>query len=258
MEWRSVHVYFYDENKTDLVLDAVRPLFEKLSPHVAAAFYVPHWLRGPHLRLNFLTEPQVFAEVVRPSVDEVIGQFLARQPSTATPDTRKMLAEHERLAELERESAPLQPLLPDNSIHEAAYDQRLDVLGSMEAAELLADFYVATTPLTFDMLEYVRRGGQLLGLSFDLMVTTAHALSGIGFERGFVSFRSHAEAFLCWWSEGRGLRPAWERHYKKHAADLTADRGGGRDRGRYGRFRAVGPALGGCSDTVLETRSRTD
>lgn len=220
MRWRSVHVYYYDDSKTDLVLDAVRPLFQRLAPGIRA-YYVPHWLNGPHLRLNFESEQRIYDELVLPAVYEVVGGYLHSQPSVAVVDPQRLHAQHKRLAELEQERGALLPLLPDNSIHEADYEQRLHVLGTTDTAELLADFYVDTTPLAFDMTDAVRNGRQLLRLGFDLMVATAHGLSGVGFERGFVSFRSHAEAFLSWMPEGEGLRPAWQRHYEQHAEALT-------------------------------------
>jgi Lantibiotic biosynthesis dehydratase C-term len=220
VRWRSVHVYYYDDNKADLVLDAVRPLFQRLGPQVRA-YYVPHWLNGPHVRLNFQAEQRVHDELVLPAVREVVGGYLRDRPSTATVDPMRLHTAHKRLAEMEQERGALLPLLPDNSVHEADYDQRLHVLGSTAAAELLADFYVDTTELAFEMADAVRDGRQLLRLGFDLMVATAHALSGIGFERAFVSFRSHAEAFLSWTPEGKGLRPGWQEHYEQHAEALT-------------------------------------
>ncbi|MFC0437055.1 thiopeptide maturation pyridine synthase [Kutzneria buriramensis] len=220
MRWRSVHVYHYDDDKTDLVLDAVRPVFREL-PAGVRAYYVPHWLKGPHLRLNFEADQRLYDDVVLPAVFEVVGGYLRDRPSTAVVDPQQLHAQHKRLAELEQERGELSPLRPDNSIHEADYDQRLHVLGTTAAADLLADFYVDTTPLAFDMTEAVRNGRQLLRLGFDLMVASAHALSGIGFARGFVSFRSHSEAFLSWMPEGEGLRPAWQRHYEQHADALT-------------------------------------
>ncbi|QUQ68706.1 thiopeptide maturation pyridine synthase [Kutzneria sp. CA-103260] len=221
MRWHSVHVYYYDADKTDLVLDAVRPLFQKL-PAGVRAYYVPHWLRGPHLRLNFEADQRMYDEGVLPAVSEVVGGFLRDRPSTAVVDPQQLHAQHTRLAELEQERGELLPLRPDNSMHEAYYDQRLHVLGTTATADLLADFYVDTTPLAFEMAEAVRNGRQLLRLGFDLMVATAHALSGVGFARGFVSFRSHAEAFLSWMPEGEGLRPAWQRHHEQHAEALTS------------------------------------
>jgi hypothetical protein len=87
--------------------------------------------------------------------------------------------------------------------------------------DFLADFYVNTTELGFKMTEEVR-GPKRLAMSFDLMIATAHVLSGLDITRAFISFRSHAEGFLCTFPEGDGLRPAWDRHYRRHASALVS------------------------------------
>jgi len=95
------------------------------------------------------------------------------------------------------------------------------VLGTPEAAELMAAFYTESTPLAFAMLDHLRRGGSRRGLALDLMLATAHALSGKGISDAFVSFRSHAEAFTHMTTAGRRLRPQWDRLYAAQAGALT-------------------------------------
>ncbi|AXK31734.1 hypothetical protein DVA86_02785 [Streptomyces armeniacus] len=222
--WRSFHIHYYDTDKSGLLLDAVRPLVELISPHVDNVHYLLHWLRGPHVRINVHAEPHVFARTVLPALDALIPPYLAEHPSRARVDTAALAHQHRRLAELEQEPGTLTPLFPDNSIREAPYDSREHILGGTRAAaDLLADFYAATTPLSFDMVRHVRGDeGRLAQLSFDLLIASAHGLSGgAGFRRGFVSFRSHAEAFLSWWPEAKGLRPAWDLHYVAHAKTLA-------------------------------------
>jgi hypothetical protein len=73
------------------------------------------------------------------------------------------------------------------------------------------------------MIERVRqRKTSRLAGAFDLMVATAQVFSPDGITRGFVSFRSHAEAFLNAWPEGQDLRPHWDHHYTQPADALTA------------------------------------
>ncbi|TLS42104.1 hypothetical protein FE633_32520 [Streptomyces montanus] len=222
MMWRTFCVTYYDEDRTGLLLEAVKPLVERISPHVSSVHHLLHWLRGPHVRINVDASPQVFEAVVRPAIDELVKGYLAKHPSTASVDTAAMVCRHERLAELEHEQGALTPLWPDNSVRETPYDRRLHVHGSPRAADLLADFYASTTPLAFDTVSRLRtNGGPLAGLAFDTMIASAHGLSGTGLRQGFVSFRSHADAFLSWWPEAEGLRQAWDRHYATHRDKLV-------------------------------------
>jgi hypothetical protein len=187
---------------------------------VQAIYFMRHWKRGPHVRINVRTDQQTFDTVVRPSTAEIVGRYLASRPSRDAPDPGTLLPMHKRLAELEQEDGPLLPWHPDNSIQLASYDYRLQVLGNRVTAELLASFLADTNELAFQMIDHVRSGGQRLRLCFDLMIAVAHLLREGGIMRGFAAYRSHAEAFLCTKPEAHGRRELWDRHYKAHAPSL--------------------------------------
>jgi hypothetical protein len=221
VDWRTVQVVYYDDDKDHLIVEAVRPLLRRLAPEVPVAYFVRHWRRGPHLRLNFRTDPTTFAQVVRPAITEVVGGYLTARPSTVDLDEQRLLPSHAILAQVEEDPGPLSPWLPDNSVHEAEYDRRTHTVGGEQAAELLADFYRATNEIAFAMAEQVLRGGQRLSPCFDLMVATAQAFTGGGVASGFVSFRSHAEAYLAGTRATR-LRAAWDRGYAERSAHLVA------------------------------------
>ena len=228
MDWRSVLVYYYDERmKDDLVLHGVRPLFATLRDRSVDAYFQRHWRQGPHLRLHFRSSHDIFVDVVRPAVAEFIGAYLAARPSCASLVEQDMVEGHRELARAEKERGPLTPFLPDNSIHEVAYDARSRTVGGPKASELLAKFYVATNDVAFDMIQAARDGGPRLSPCFDLMVGTAHAFAFGGFRFGFVSFRSHAEVFLAGSRDPESLRSKWDRQYsmlreplRKRAQDI--------------------------------------
>jgi hypothetical protein len=219
--WHSVHVHYHDD-PVPLILNGVRPLFHRLTGSVDAAYYIRHWRQGPHLRLNIRCDDETFERTVMPAVHDVVGGFLAAHPSTRDLDPETHLPMHQRLAELEQQTGPLMPWQPDNSIHVAGHDQRVTVHGGRAMAELADDFYSDTTEIAFEMTERASSGSARLAAGFDLMVTAAHALSGVGITGGYISYRSHSEAFLWTFPEGAGLRPAWDEHYQRHSATLHA------------------------------------
>lgn len=220
MPWHSVHVFYHAPDKDDLLLDAVRPLLERIEPHVEAAFVLRHWRRGPHLRFNARCERDVWERAVRPAVDEVLGGYLARHPSTTVLDPAASLDRHRLLAVREQEPGPLTPWPADNSIHEAPYDSRLHVLGSEESVDLLARFYTASTPLLMDMLQHVRAGQACKAdLAQCLLLTVAHTAHPI--VRSFVSFRVHAEGYLTWAGDPSAARAAFDGSYQARASHLV-------------------------------------
>ncbi|MGH3776960.1 MAG: thiopeptide maturation pyridine synthase [Pseudonocardiaceae bacterium] len=216
--WHNIGVYYYDDQHSDdLILDCVRPLFASLAPR--PSFFVRHWLRGPHLRLRFHTTIDDFDRVVIPAVADQVGGWLAAHPSTVCVDEATLLEAHERLAKAERETGPLSPLYPDNSIQYLPCDRRIDVLGSEATASLLEDFYVATTGLTFAMIDHIRGGVSRLDLALDLMWATAHSAGTI--TQGYVSYRAHAEVRIMCSPDPAALRSFFEQQYRVHAPALV-------------------------------------
>jgi hypothetical protein len=219
MTWRSIHVYYHDD-QTPLILDGVRPLFTRLHQQVPRGYFVRHWRQGPHVRLNFDTGPDGYADVIRPAVHEVVGGFLAARPSVATLDEQGFASDHARLAVAEDERGPVRPWYPDNSIIEAEHDHRLHVLGSAAAHDLLADFYVTTTELAFTMTERAARLNELHSLCMDLLIATAHAFAPRGITQGAISMRSHAERFLALSESEHELRTRLDASYRDVAVRL--------------------------------------
>lgn len=226
--WHSLHVHHHDEAaEPALILDAVRPAFAAVRPRVRGCWFGRHWLRGPHLRLNFRTDEATWRDRVRPVVEGVVTDYLRAHPSSVTLDRAALAPVHERLAELEMEPGPLHPWVADNTVVERPYDHRLQVLGSLRAGELVADFLSDTTDLTFRMYERLRTA-PLSVLALDLMWTTAAAAAipfeagGAPIERGVLSLRSHADAFLSRTNDPAAFRTRFDERFHRQEAALSA------------------------------------
>jgi hypothetical protein len=162
---------------------------------------------------------------VEPAVAEVIGGYLARHPSRAAlPEESVLLGMHQRLAVFEQEEGPLRPLVADNTICFEEHDRRLRTLEGEAGSDLLADFYTATNDLAFEMLETIRAGRTRELVSLSLMLAVAHRYYGDppSLGRGFVSFRSHAEAFLHSCTDPARTRADFDRQYQANRGALTA------------------------------------
>ncbi|WP_256105420.1 thiopeptide maturation pyridine synthase [Streptomyces sp. ODS05-4] len=223
--WATARVYYHDRDYTPLLLEAVQPLFaalERVAPH---AYFVRHWKYGPHLRLRWRTDPRTLRDTIRPAVEEIVGGFLARRPSTAPVDPGELLRQHRRLAKLENEPGPLTPLAPDNSIAWSTGPLGRDAEDEV-VQEFLAGFYADTTPLAFETVAATRRGPtDRYAYAIDLMVAVAHRLypgpDNPTVLEGFVSYRSHAEAYIAMTPDRQAVRAHFEREYRRLAPALV-------------------------------------
>ncbi|WP_432043925.1 thiopeptide maturation pyridine synthase [Streptomyces cadmiisoli] len=216
--WHSIQVHYRKPDITPLLLDAVRPLFNHLAPHVEAQYYMPHWRRGPHVRLQFKTTQEQFDHVVRPSAQRLIGHYLRDHPSTEPYDEAAELRIHERLAFTEWETGPLTPFHPDNSVQFEPFDDRKRILGSDDAVELLGWFHARSTPLAFQILSEAPERSQRLAVAFDLMAATSCLVFSV--ERTANSYRSHSEAFIATSSDPDRTRAHLDRQFVPRAAAL--------------------------------------
>jgi hypothetical protein len=209
MPWHHIRVTYYERDKDALLLEAVRPLFRRISGDVAAVSFTRHWRRGPHVRLAVRTDAGTFDRLVRPETARMVGGFLVLRPSRRRVDPDRDQPAHQRLAVLENVSGPIWPWHPDNSIQPDG-----------DAPDQLADFSAETTDLAFQIIAGTR-GPARLAAGFHLLVTTGCAVPGLDLARTFLAFRSHAETFLGAFPEGAALRAAWERRYRDNAPALA-------------------------------------
>jgi len=212
--WRSVNVHHHDSDRTDLLLDAVRPFITAVAPAVSRVYFQPHWRRGPHVRIPIQASAETFDTVVAPAVAEVLEGYLRAHPSSVVLDEQAALAQHVRLAEQERERGPLTPWAANNTVGTEPYDRRQDVLGGPAAADLLADYYVDTNDTVFDILDWVRGGGSKMALAVDMFIGVANRfLPPVTY--GYLSYRGHADSFLAKMPDG--LRERFDRVYEASA-----------------------------------------
>ncbi|MFI9235565.1 thiopeptide maturation pyridine synthase [Streptomyces sp. NPDC053079] len=223
MTWRSVQVRYYERNKDDLILDAVRPLFAELGDGVRSPYFQRHWRQGPHVRLNFRTADPDWEQSVLPTARRVLTGYLQDRPSTAVPDVVAELRRHATMARQEEERGPLSPWFPDNSVQAEPFDDRAHIFSDGRLVDLLGTAYAESSALAFAMLEDIRTGAaDRLGLALDLMFCLAHT-SLPPISRGYMSFRSHSEGFLVLCADAESVRAAFDATYRRQK-DRLAER----------------------------------
>ncbi len=220
--WIIVRIFYYENDKTPLLLLAVRPLLRALKEDglIEKGYFSRHWHRGPHIRLYLQTSAE-HMEGIQAKVKEKIGAFLASTPSRRVITEEAVRARHEQLAAHEYISGPLFPLLPDNSIDYARDESNDFMYGGATGFELARDFYSHCQPLVFDVIERGRsERSMLLSQAFSWMLITANWLENLRIS--YISYRSHAEGFLYGFDHKGTLRLHLKQQYKNQAETLIA------------------------------------
>ncbi|MEW9553247.1 thiopeptide maturation pyridine synthase [Nonomuraea sp. NPDC050783] len=222
LPWHSIQVRYYQDDKDALILDAVRPLLAELGDRVREPYVVRHWRRGPHLRLNLRATTDAWESEILPLATERLGAYLREHPSSASLDEAALTEAHRMLAVRESDHGPLRPWYPDNSLQTEPYEDRLHVLGGRPLMDLINSFHAESTRMAFGTLDAIRRGElSLFQLSLDLMIAFAHT-SVPPISRGYMSYRSHADAFCSYCVDRDGVRAGFEAKYRRHAPELRA------------------------------------
>lgn len=218
--WFVTRIYYYAEEKEQLVLDCVRPLFKTLQEEglITQGYFLRRWQRGPHICLYLQSEPSQLA-LVQARIEAVVSGYLTSHPSRRILREEEVRSNYERLASLEKVSGPLFPLRADNSLVFEDDDMQAAPYGGQVGLDLMRMFLSESTPIVFRLLEQTQDNkAALLSQFFSWMLLTAASLGDI--RKTYISYRSHAEGFLNGYDPKGRLRQQFDQQYEKQAAAL--------------------------------------
>lgn len=223
--WQTIHIYYYDANKDDLLLDCVRPLFKTLRERDWAEhlYFVRHWHGGSHLRLHIAADPRLFREKIAPYVQDEAERYLQRHPSTTPFSEKDARKQYERRETYNAHQYVT--LRPDNSLEIAPYEDLSPTIGSAGAARLLEAYYEETCDTAFALIEQTRNNYTArLNLCFDQLVAIVATSPFLPLDRAYMSYRSHAEGFIVGepeTEEPRLRRQRLEKAYQERYAAVS-------------------------------------
>jgi hypothetical protein len=196
-QWQSIHIYYYDVNKDNLLLDCVRPLFKTLRERgwTEHLYFVRHWHGGSHLRLHIAAAPLLFQQKIAPYIQNEVECYLLQNPATTSFSEKDARSQYER-----RESYNTHQyvtLRPNNSLEIAPYEDLAPTVGSQGAARLLETYYEETCDAAFALIEQTRNNYTArLNACFDQLVAIVATSPFLPLDRAYMSYRSHAEGFI--------------------------------------------------------------
>lgn len=214
-------VHRWDGDHAPTLLRAVRPLADRARATGLEVGYDVGWVRGPHVRCRVAPAVGSSAqsavdldEWVTVEVRGHLGPFVHDRTPSAGVDPGDSRPLHEQLARFERVEEPLWPWIPDGTVTRLRRP-RPEGLDAVTSA-----FHARTLDLDLDLVAQGLDRTRLLQHAFDLLVVVADGFSDGSVLSGYVSFRSHAEAYLAQDASGR-LRTAWGEHAERVRGPLS-------------------------------------
>lgn len=198
-QWQNIQIYYYDPNKDALLLDCIRPLIAELSQDQAVerCFFFRQWQGGSCLCFCVLADPLYFSQALAPLLLKKIAAYLHDHPSRYQVSEQQAQQQDERINSLRRDTVASIPLVPDNTVRLAAYTMA-EHFANTEMIRFLENYYAKTNELVFTIIEQTRENDSArLNACFDQLVAFISSVSPLPLTSAYMSFRSHAEAYIA-------------------------------------------------------------
>jgi thiopeptide-type bacteriocin biosynthesis protein len=194
VSWHSLHIHYYT-SPDHLLVESIAPLVASCrAGRLSRWFFLRYWKRGPHLRLRFLLDEAAEEATLR-AVQEEIGEYLARRPSTA--ELPEVLKDSLRtLARLEGDNEQEYEIAPDNTIWLHPYEPEYNRYGGKLGVALAEGLFEASSDIALDVLGIINEApARRLGISFVMMLA---GLRGAGMSEE--SIADFLVAYYRFWS----------------------------------------------------------
>jgi hypothetical protein len=211
-EWQAVRVAYFDDDKQALILGPLQAATQLLAERfgIAQSLLLPHWKFGPHVDIVFRCPPERLRTEVLPALRGLIEPWLVLHPSTTALEPQAYEALSRQIGASELEPGPYLPLLADNSITVAPY-RPSRALPLPELQDSKERFLAASLAPTLALLRLKSEDSDSFLLTLAAMMgMAAGTYEAGGFDRGYFSFRSHAEFFFAAYDQQGRLRQRFD------------------------------------------------
>jgi len=222
MNWPCARIFFFEKDKSNLILGAIAPVIEEWSAQAGAApvWLRSHWRLGPHIDVIAEMSEAEFDHELMPLIEQRVGAWLAQNPSSVALDADQYGELSNQLAIAELESAPLAPLHKNNTIVRASHEPNLEIFGVREILEGQHRFHALSLPAVFDALKLREKDANAIYMRLaEMLALIGNFVPRYGLPRSFISFRAHADYVFANYDNGGVLKQrfdAMDAAFKSH------------------------------------------
>ncbi|MGP4060419.1 lantibiotic dehydratase C-terminal domain-containing protein [Halobacillus sp. H74] len=212
--WNTLNLYYHGSDKNKVIINEIDPIIQYLkSENLIEGFYfVRHWVKGPHLRLNFKCDSTLFNHQVIPIVSGKLEKFLKHYPSEDIKEV-DVHTHYKELAKMELITEDIFPFEDNNSIKTSTYETHT-LLGK-QGLFVKEKYCTETYGLIVELLRRSNeRKDQLFNDLMHIMILCISTVDDMRFT--YLSFRSHSESMLHGFDKNNRLRDRFENQYNKN------------------------------------------
>ncbi|MCR8846324.1 hypothetical protein NQ117_21805 [Paenibacillus sp. SC116] len=160
--WKSMQVYYYEDDKHALLLDGIRPVLQQMKANgsFVRAYVQRHWRFGPHIAIHVEFEQEEAAETCFQHIKDRLKVYLSKYPSQRKLDESSYLQLCEQWENECPGAGPLVPLQPDNQVAIYEHSCFSGLWKHPLLSELLRSFYAYTYELVHLEIERTRSNRQ--------------------------------------------------------------------------------------------------
>lgn len=218
--WNTLNLYYHGSDKNKVITNEITPIIEEMKEKklIEGFYFIRHWVKGPHLRLNFKCGAQQFNQQVVPLISNKLNVFLKHQPSEDIKED-EIIAHYRELAKMEVITEDIVPFEKNNTLKISTYDTK-SLLG--EKGLLIKEEYCSKTyDLVIELL--TRFQNHKSKLLHDLIYIMLICITSVDDMRlTYLSFRSHSESMLNGFDKNKRLRDRFEQQYIKNQSFIKS------------------------------------
>lgn len=216
--WNVLRVAYFDNDKSAVLLGPIKQAVEQIKQEFSAPVIITsHWKFGPHIDVLVNCDTELFEQQIFPKYSDTISAWLVDNPSTAELNPEEYEKISYQLAMSELEPPPYLPLLENNKVTVGEYSQSqaINIAAFHDTKE---SFLVNSTSLLFALLALKKADSNVffVTLAF-MMAAAAEQFRPQGMQRGYISFRSHAEYFFENFDKSNQIRAKFDALDKNYA-----------------------------------------
>jgi hypothetical protein len=223
-DWQWIRVYYFEDCKDDLILDAIWPVLNNIvsTGLASGAFFKRDWIAGPNVLIG-LKELSVTPIQLEQNLQPV-REYLQTHPSRSDLTAAEFQQRNKLTAELElrRTEDVTLNVACNNTVVTGCEEPSTPLVYAGSLQQAMRQFLCRSSRIVVNWLELVRTASwQRQQIAMDAMVASIWVANPETL-RSHISYNSHAHGFLRFMDIRSGA--GWQEKFSKHYTEVEGEK----------------------------------